>query len=263
MDLICEIKLAEEWMREAQKLLQPYLHDPARRQAAAGFKDDGQLVTAADRAVSELIVARVREAFPGDAVCSEEGGDCDDARAARRWIIDPIDGTRSFMRGLPGFAVMVALSVDGTPVLGVVHDPLEQSTWIAAKSCGVSRNGARVKPNSRPPRLIWSPFAAPEGREAIGAALGVSGALNLESLGLRASVMAVDGTGVCGSRPNSPHIWDTAAAWVILNEIGATITDYDGKPLNYTGDTRHERGVVATLGLDHNQARSLMRAHLP
>jgi fructose-1,6-bisphosphatase/inositol monophosphatase family enzyme len=263
LDLTREIELATGWMAEADALLRPYIGDEARRRDASSMKAPGQVVTEADHAISELLIERIDAAFGRDAICSEEGGDRDDRSAMRRWIIDPIDGTRSFIRGMTGYTIMLALAIEGEAVLGVVHDPVERATWWAARGRGVYMDGARITPGNQPARLIWSPFAPPGGRETIADALGVAGIVDIESFGARAIVMARDGAGVCASRPHSPHIWDSAAGVVIIEEAGGTVTDYLGAPLTYAGDTLHEQGFVATLGVDHTKARELMQVHLP
>ncbi len=264
MDLAREISFAHELAAEAATLLAPWIGDAARRSGATREKAAGEVVTEADHAVSELLIGRIADAFPRDAICSEDGSTLDDASCTRRWIIAPIDGTRSFIRGVAGYSIMIALAIDGDPVLGVVRDLVAGETWHACKGAGVHVNGKRVTPGNAPPRLIWSPFAGRAAGEAVAGELGVAEIVEVESFGLRAGVMARDGAGVCGSRPGSPHIWDTAPGYVMVRELGGTISGYDGKPVEYPhAPTLHPSGFVATLGVDHAQACELFRKHLP
>jgi myo-inositol-1(or 4)-monophosphatase len=263
MDLAREIAFAHGVAGEAARLLAPWIADAARRSGATREKAAGEVVTEADQAVSELLIERIAAEFPRDAICSEEGSTLDDPSRSRRWIIDPIDGTRSFIRGVPGYSIMIALAIDGEPVLGVVHDLVSGETWHAGKGAGVHVNGERVKPGKSAPRLIWSPFAGRAAGEAVAAGLGVAEIAEVESFGLRAGVMARDGAGVCGSRPGSPHIWDTAPGYVMVHELGGTVSGYDGAPVEYPhAPTLHPTGFVATLGVDHAKACQLFRKHL-
>lgn len=264
MDYGRERDLALEWMAEAAEILRPYIDSQQRRDDATRTKTGGEVVTEADHAISDLLIRRITSNFPRDAVCSEEGAQHDDPARRRRWIIDPIDGTRSFIAGKPGYSVMVALAIEGTPVLGLVYDPVKDETWWAAEGHGVWRNEQRVMRHSGPPRLLWSPFAPRETAQTIAAALGIEGISEIESFGIRAAVMAKEGAGVCVSRPGTPHIWDTAAGWVIVREIGGRITGYDGSPLEFPHHpTQHSDGYVATLGVDHSRACALVREHFP
>jgi fructose-1,6-bisphosphatase/inositol monophosphatase family enzyme len=220
MDLAREFAFARRVAGEAAHLLAPWMADAARRSGATREKAAGEVVTEADHAVSELLIKRIADEFPRDAICSEEGSTHDDASRSRRWIIDPIDGTRSFIRGVAGYSVMIALAIDGDPVLGVVYDLVAGETWHASKGAGVHVNGERVTPGKSSPRLIWSPFAGRAAGEAVAAGLGVAEIIEVESFGLRAGVMARDGAGVCGSRPGSPHIWDTAPGSGMVGRAG-------------------------------------------
>lgn len=264
MDYGREQELALDWMSEAAEILRPYIGSAQRRTDATRTKAAGDVVTEADHAISDMLIRRIASNFPRDAICSEEGSQHDDPSRRRRWIIDPIDGTRSFIAGKPGYSVMLALAIEGTPVLGFVYDPVEEETWWAAEGHGVWRDEQRVMRHSGAPKLFWSPWAPRETGQAIARALGVEEIIEIESFGMRAAAMARDGAGVCASRPGAPHIWDTAAGWVITREIGARVTGYDGSPLEFPHHpTMHADGYVATLGVDHDRARTLMREMFP
>jgi histidinol-phosphatase len=86
------------------------------------LKDDGSPVTLADREAERVIRDLLSARFPDDGFVGEEQGE-ENGRSGRRWIVDPIDGTRSFVHGVPLYGVMVALEEDGRPVLGVLHFP--------------------------------------------------------------------------------------------------------------------------------------------
>lgn len=110
-------------------------------------KPDSSPVTDADLAANTILIERLRSAFPGDAILSEEVAPDDAVHdAARCWIIDPLDGTASFVRREPNFAVMVGLEVDGRPVVGAIYNPMTDECYAAV--CGegatVTRGGETI-----------------------------------------------------------------------------------------------------------------------
>ncbi len=123
-----------------------------RRDLAVETKADGSPVTAADREAERLIREAIASRFPADDLLGEELGESPrepaaaSSPAARRcWVIDPIDGTRSFVRGVPLFGVLLALVETGTPVLGVIHLPALGETVAAARGEGCWHKGARAR----------------------------------------------------------------------------------------------------------------------
>ncbi|WP_086821167.1 histidinol-phosphatase [Allokutzneria sp. NRRL B-24872] len=97
-------------------------------------KPDRTPVTDADLAVEDAVRELLADARPGDAVAGEERGGT--AGAGRAWVLDPIDGTKNFLRGVPAWATLIALVVDGTPELGVVSAPALGRRWWAARGTG-------------------------------------------------------------------------------------------------------------------------------
>jgi len=115
---------------------------------ARGFlwenKPDDSPVTSADRANEGLITQLLAETFPDDGLLGEEGA-TRESRSGRRWIIDPIDGTRSFLRGIPTWGVMLALEADGAVVAGVINLPGMGELYSAAAGLGAYCNGKRIQ----------------------------------------------------------------------------------------------------------------------
>lgn len=116
-------------------------HDP---------KGDGSPVTAADREAERLIRGRIEERYPDHGILGEELGETN-AGARIRWILDPIDATRSFMRGIPLYGVLIGVEIDGEPQVGVSHFPPLDETVAAGKGLGCTWNGepCRVSPVDR------------------------------------------------------------------------------------------------------------------
>jgi histidinol-phosphatase len=109
-------------------------------------KSDGSEVTMADRSAERLLRSRLRSAWPADPVVGEEYGGAL-ARTGRCWLVDPIDGTASYVLGLPMFGTLIALIIDGVPVFGCIHLPaLGQSTYAAiGHGCWLARLGQRPR----------------------------------------------------------------------------------------------------------------------
>lgn len=112
-------------------------------QVAADRKSDGSFVTAADREVESTIRQRLAELDPDHPILGEEEGGRLDA-ATPTWVIDPIDATNNFLRGIPVYATLIALVVDGTPVVGVASAPAMGERWDAGAGLGARRNGSPV-----------------------------------------------------------------------------------------------------------------------
>ncbi len=112
----------------------------------ADFKADRTPVTLADRASEELIRRRIEARYPGHAIVGEEYGSSDHPSASHRWFIDPIDGTKSFLRGVPLYAVLIGLEVEGRIVAGAAYYPAMDEMLAAADGLGCRWNGrpARV-----------------------------------------------------------------------------------------------------------------------
>ncbi|MBW2229428.1 MAG: hypothetical protein JRG92_05090 [Deltaproteobacteria bacterium] len=110
------------------------------------FKQDGSPVTEADRAAERAIRETLRDAYPDYGLLGEEYGAEDAASPdAPRWIIDPIDGTISFSRGIPLFGTLIALMVEAEPVVGVIDLPVLGERYVGWKGGGCRRNGERVR----------------------------------------------------------------------------------------------------------------------
>lgn len=98
-------------------------------------KADGSEVTRADREAERLLIERIRDTFPDDAILGEESGETP-GKSGRRWILDPVDGTKSFVHGVPLYGTLVALEVKGEAVLGVIHLPALREVCFAARGEG-------------------------------------------------------------------------------------------------------------------------------
>ena len=148
-DVPAELETAVKIALEAGVLVKTYHGTDLKVDSKTG----NEPVTEADRAASELIVKRLSEAFPTDAILSEESPDDGSHQNDRVWMVDPIDGTKDFIRGEHGFAVMIGLAVKGRPLLGVVSQPTKGFTYAGQVGLGAFKqdaNGNRALDQGRP-----------------------------------------------------------------------------------------------------------------
>lgn len=139
-DLQTYLDFAREIAWEAGRLTLGYYQTGIR----PDFKADDSPVTAADRAAEELIRHRIEEAFPGHDIVGEEFGEAG-TNSSHRWIIDPIDGTRSFVRGVPLYAVLIGLEIEGKCEVGVANFPALAEMISAGTGLGCWWNGRRAQ----------------------------------------------------------------------------------------------------------------------
>ncbi len=230
-------------------------------------------VTIADRAASELIVRGLREAFPDDVVISEEAED-DHARltARRVWYIDPIDGTKDFIAGRPGFAVMIGLTIDHVPTVGVVYQALGdrmfwtdgEASWALPATSGPGPMQLRVSDirDTGAVRLVASASNRTQTIDEVKSALGIANELNIGSVGLKLALIAMGERDLYVNPSAKSKLWDTCAPQALLNAAGGVLTDAHGDPVRYDVPDLHcRRGLVASNGLVHEAVIAKL-AHL-
>jgi 3'(2'), 5'-bisphosphate nucleotidase len=202
-------------------------------------KADGSPVTRADRAAEAILVEGLRHLLPGVAIVSEEG-DVEAAVAAAGssyWLVDPLDGTKEFVKGLPEYTVNVALVETAVPVLGAVFVPAADSLYLAARGLGARRVDARgetrlqAAPVAGPRRAVVSRSHASPETSALLAALGVTETLPRGS-SLKMCAVA-EGAADIYPRLGPTHLWDTAAGTAVAAQAGCDVIALDGQPLRY------------------------------
>ena len=260
-DLSRELEVARTVALEAAALVAGFKGRPLEIR----HKDGGEPVSAADIESSQLIVRRLAEAFPGDAILSEELPD-DFSRLGkpRVWMIDPIDGTRDFVRGDPGYVVMIGLCVQGRPAVGVTVQPTTGNLWMGAAGAGAwkeqpgrSREPLRVSTvrETHDIRLVASKSHRSDYYERFRRALGITDELSLGSVGLKVALIAEGSRDLFVYPGSQTKIWDSCGPEAILTAAGGMVTDSDGNALHYTESAVHNpRGMVASNGLVHAQA---------
>ncbi|MGI8959953.1 MAG: inositol monophosphatase family protein [Bryobacteraceae bacterium] len=214
--------------------------DYQRRGVRAELKSDESPVTAADRACEKLIVDRLEREFPEDGVLGEEGSNREGS-SGRRWIIDPIDGTRDFVRGIPLWAVLIALEQDGEIVAGAAHSPRQGLLLWAGRGEGAWANDSRlrVSDKSDPAQAVLS-F---NGFNKIGVSRFAPSLLAwiqpfwaVRSLGGAADAMLLaQGQTDLWIEPNAAP-WDLAPLKLLIEEAGGKFGSFEGENTIYGGN---------------------------
>ncbi len=229
-------------------------------------KPDLTPVTEADRAVEAALRSHLARERPDDGVLGEEAGETATGEGAttRRWVIDPIDGTKSYVRGIPVWATLIALEVDTVPVVGVVSAPALGTRWWAARGLGAFRDGAPIAV-SRVARIDDAHLAYDSVRvfeeEGIAAEFLALARRCSRSRGFGdfwGHVLVAEGSidiaiEVSGHAPPLQR-WDLAAPMVVVQEAGGRFTDLAGVARADGGN------VVATNGVLHDEVLAALRS---
>lgn len=221
------------------------------------MKADNTPVTAADRGAEERLRARIEKRYPKHGILGEEFGEKLGSEPAR-WILDPIDGTYSFISGVPLYAVLVALEWRGESVIGVIHLPALHETVFAAKGLGCWWNGRRAHVSDvaelSQARLCNTGTKAMEryGRGAAFAALRDACYADRGWSDAYAYALVATGRAEIALDP-AMSLWDTAALLPVITEAGGTLTDWRGKPTHTASEALATNGkllpqVLAKLG---------------
>ncbi len=212
-------------------------------------KGNASPVTEADIAVDALLRERLQALAPDHGWLSEETADTPERLARRRvWVVDPIDGTRSFIRGLPDWAIAVALVEDGRPVAAALYAPASEEMFSASAGRGATRNGVLIcasAAGSLSGARIAGPRSSLERLSQTGLALRVQP--RIHSLALRIARVASGEVDVSLAAAHS-HDWDLAAADLLVHEAGGRLTTYDGAKPVYNRP-RHVHGALAAAGI--------------
>lgn len=225
------------------------------------LKAGDEPVTLADRRASEIIVAGLRERFPDDPLISEELPPAPGALGAPRlWLVDPIDGTKDFIRGSEGFSVMIGLIRAGRPALGVVYQPAVARTFFATPDGGAHvLTGSELAPlrvsdvaRAGDVRLVASASHRDPALDQVKGALGIANEMNVGSVGIKLSLIALGVRDLYVNPVAKTKIWDTCAPEAILTAAGGTLSDLFGAPIDY-GELRQLRGLVASNGRVHDE----------
>jgi histidinol-phosphatase len=214
-------------------------------------KPDLSPVTEADKAIEQALRERIAAECPGDSVLGEEGGSS--GEGGRRWILDPIDGTRNYSRGIPIFATQIALEIDGEIELGLVSAPALGQRWWAERGKGAFRDGKRIRVSQV--NAIEDAVVSCELSEGTGRlAPLVARAWHARSFGDFWQHMLVAEGCVDVAIDPVVKIWDCAPLKIIVEEAGGKFTDLAGRGVIDGGSG------VSSNGLLHDEVLALLNA---
>jgi len=252
-ELRCAFALAREAGAE--------VHALQRGELVVEMKPGDEPVTVADRRGSEIIVAGLAAAFPNDPVISEELPPPPGAQAASRlWLVDPIDGTKDFIRGEDGYSVMIGLLRDGKPALGVVYQPVQdrmfygtpEGAWVAVGDHVEAMHVSSVA-SAGDVRLVASKSHRSPDIDRVKERLGIKNEENIGSVGVKLCLIALGVHDLYVNPAAKTKAWDTCAPEAILVRAGGRLSDLYGGPIDYRGDLAHRRGLVASNGHVHDE----------
>lgn len=222
------------------------------------WKNDRSPVTIADRETEALLRTTLLQAFPRDGFLGEESGDVLGA-SGFRWIIDPIDGTRNFVRRIPIWGTLVGLEYQGETIAGVVEAPAMRLTYRAVRGDGAYRGDRRMHVSTVKSldettvfytSLSWFVKA---GREQAFLEI-IRRTQTQRGFGdFYGHVLVAEGAGEAMIE-HGVHIWDVAALKPIVEEAGGRFSDWDGKP------SIHRPDVVISNGQVHDEILAILNA---
>ncbi len=248
-DLAREAKAAREAAAAAGEVLKHYY----RGKYQVGSKGHDNPVTAADLEADRTIREMLTAAFPDYGWLSEETVDNPERLSRRRvWIVDPLDGTKEFISGIPEFCVAIGLAERGQPILGVTFNPVTGEMFWAARGMGGHLNGAGVRV-TRTRALSRANVLASRSETSRGEWEVFHGVLKFVPTGSVAYKLAM----VAGGKADATFTrkpkneWDIASGAALVLEAGGSITDIEGKPLVFNKPRTKLEGLVASNGLLH------------
>lgn len=211
------------------------------------------LVTEADVAAEKAIVSTIKKEFPDHTILGEEGGE-QKTLSEYKWIIDPIDGTVNFANGIPICCVSVALEKKGEIIMGAVFNPIMNEFFFAEKGNGAFLNDKQIrvsaKDNLNKSCLVTGfPYVYPDVHNG---PLEIFSKLVLKGIPMRRlGSAAIDLCWVAAGRfdgfyEHNLSAWDTAAGYLIVEEAGGKVTDFNGNPFS-----PYKKQLVATNGKIH------------
>ncbi|MEZ0224012.1 MAG: histidinol-phosphatase [Alphaproteobacteria bacterium] len=254
------VNLAHRLADESGKVIRKYFRQSFHMEGKA----DSSPVTIADKEAEQAIRAILAKERPGDGIHGEEFGS-DKGKTGYLWVLDPIDGTKSFVTGRPIFATLIALVHNGEAVLGIINQPISGERWIGVKGQGTSFNGKPVKARKCP--SISEARVSTTGPDLF----ELDDYLKLYTM-LKDNIAFTQYGGDCYSYGTLASGWldgvveghmklhDYAALIPIVEEAGGIITDWMGKPLPLEPSFENREVVAAGDKTIHDWLRKVLTA---
>lgn len=216
-------------------------------------KGPGQIVTAADIEIDHFLRETLPAIVPAAWMSEETEDDPSRLDAERLWIVDPIDGTRSFAEGKPEFTISIALVEHRTPIFGIVLNPALEETFTAIKGDGAKLDGkpvsARAYDGLEGAEIVVS--QTENRRRRFTEVFPQAHVTVIGSLAYKLAAVAAGRFDAYFSWRRS-HDWDIAAAMLLLAESGATLSDAQGRPIMLNAAEPRQDGLIAASGTLHD-----------
>ncbi len=224
-------------------------------------KSLGNFVSSADLRIEKNLCAELSKVRPSFGIISEEGGkikECDDDTNSY-WVIDPLDGTKNFLHGIPHFAISVAVLVDGESIAGITYDPVKDELFAAEKGGGAFMNHKRLRVSNRKelreslistgPSILHGDKDKPLFLEKIRDSF-----FGFRRMGASTLDLAYVAAGRLDAFiESSPNVWDTAVGVLMVTEAGGKISDLKEGPR-----TGVSASLLASNGFIHEKLASLV-----
>jgi myo-inositol-1(or 4)-monophosphatase len=216
-------------------------------------KSDGSVVTEADLAINDFLYERLQKPRPNYGWLSEESP-IEDSRLdfKRLWVVDPIDGTRSFIAGTDGWCIGVALIENGRPILSALFRPMIDEFYFAAKGAGAWRNTDKMRPRDGVSLVGAELLGTGKAIKILGSEIVGTEVPHIPLL-LRLALVA-SGQADIALSIGQKNDWDLAAGDLLMRESGATLTTIDGQEMIYNRAQTSQNGMVAAGPLRHKAA---------
>lgn len=248
-----ELEVARSIAKQAGQIMRQYFYHDQQRQV----KSDGTPLTIADTTINSLVIKELAKSFPDDIVIGEEES-TGSYGMGRRWLCDPIDGTKAFTWGVPTAMFSLALVVDGRPVLGVCYEPMLDRMYWAVSGQGAFCNDTQLSVNSDGLDVgtvaVMSDASAIVGSHAI-ANMVAKGVTTASFSGAVAKAVRISEGRFVGYVDERVNPYDMAAVDIIVTESGGSITNKDGDLLDYSQDFK---GAVVSNGVVHDNILSII-----
>lgn len=226
------LKLANTAIKKAGRIVKKGFNETSTHQKASNQTtkhDANDILTEYDTKSQDLIIKHIKKTFPKDEIIAEEiGYDTNPAKTA--WVIDPIDGTNPFSRGIHTFAIVIGYMINFKAQFCVVFNPVLNELYVAEKGKGATRNGEPIQINYRPPEQMQLNIEGfSENQAKVRYKLSKSYFVALGNRSAAFSMIQTAKGSADGFVADQANIWDRVH-YIIAQEAGAKVTDFAGKP---------------------------------
>lgn len=252
-----ELRAAREAALAAGEILRRHWRDHEYKIDSKGHNNP---VTTADLEADDALKTRLHGQFPHYGWLSEETADDGDRlKRERVWIVDPLDGTKEFIKGIPEFVVAIALAEAGVPVLGVTYNPIKEELFCAARGMGCHMDGRPVHVTTTG-TLDHARVLASRSETSRGEWRAYEGKVEVRPIGSVAYKLALVAAGLADATftRTAKSEWDVASGAALIIEAGGHITDIDGTELRFNKPSVKLKGFVASNRLLHAELERLV-----